>query len=234
MDDAHNTQAPEAQREAHLLAALRPMAATLPESGIMTVINYGSEQAGVVPFWVGEGDAPTPAFIAEAAIEALRQGHTFYTYQRGIPQLRQAVAAYVRRHFLADCCHPRRHFLADGGEPGRHFLANGRKFTTGPIAEVQKLSPELLELTSDRGNLSGQAVGTVHGVLQCFQALDQRRLRHVVLPDASGDLVHVRASDGVHFEPEGGDWIAREILRDVREVYDVTSWKKRRQTRDEA
>ena len=54
------------------------------------------------------------------------------------------------------------------------------------------------------------------------------------LPDASGDLVHVRASDGVHFEPEGGDWIAREILRDIREVYDVTSWKKRRQTRDEA
>jgi aspartate/methionine/tyrosine aminotransferase len=54
------------------------MAATLPESGIMAVINYGSEKAGVLPFWAGEGDAPTPAFIAEAAIEALRQGHTFY------------------------------------------------------------------------------------------------------------------------------------------------------------
>src|SRR5262245_4029762 len=102
VDNANNIQAPEAQREAHLLAALRPMAATLPESGIMTVINYGSDKAGVAPFWAGEGDAPTPAFIAEAAIEALRQGHTFYTYQRGIPQLRQAVAAYVRRHFLAD------------------------------------------------------------------------------------------------------------------------------------
>jgi aspartate/methionine/tyrosine aminotransferase len=38
------------------------------------VINYGREKAGVVPFWAGEGDAPTPAFIAEAAIEALRQG----------------------------------------------------------------------------------------------------------------------------------------------------------------
>ena len=102
MDDAINPQSPEARREAQLLAALRPMAATLPESGIMAVINYGSDKAGVVPFWAGEGDAPTPAFIAEAAIEALRQGHTFYTYQRGIPQLRQAVAAYVRRHFLAD------------------------------------------------------------------------------------------------------------------------------------
>jgi hypothetical protein len=74
VDDAHNTQASETQREAHWLATLRPMAATLPESGIMAVINYGREKAGVVPFWAGEGDAPTPAFIAEAAIEALRQG----------------------------------------------------------------------------------------------------------------------------------------------------------------
>lgn len=47
------------------------------------------------------------------------------------------------------------------------------------------------------------------------------------LPKANGELVHVRAPDGVHFQPEGGDWIAREVLRDIREVYDVTSWKKR-------
>ena len=85
MDNTSNTQTHEAEREARLLVALRPMAAILPESGIMAVINYGHEKADVVPFWVGEGDAPTPAFIAEAAIEALRQGHTFYMYQRGIP-----------------------------------------------------------------------------------------------------------------------------------------------------
>jgi hypothetical protein len=49
------------------------------------------------------------------------------------------------------------------------------------------------------------------------------------LPKANGELVHVRAPDGVHFQPEGGDWIAREVLRDIREVYDVTSWKKKQQ-----
>lgn len=48
------------------------------------------------------------------------------------------------------------------------------------------------------------------------------------LPNANGELVHVRAPDGVHFQPEGGDWIAREVLRGIREVYDVTSWKKKR------
>lgn len=49
------------------------------------------------------------------------------------------------------------------------------------------------------------------------------------LPAANGELVQVRAPDGIHFQPEGGDWIAREVLRDIREVYDVTSWKKKRQ-----
>jgi len=75
------------------------MAAALPESGIVDVFNYGRTRPGLVPFWVGESDLPTPAFIADAAVEALRAGQTFYTYQRGIPPLRQAVADYLNRSF---------------------------------------------------------------------------------------------------------------------------------------
>jgi aspartate/methionine/tyrosine aminotransferase len=95
------------------LSVLRPMATALPESGIVKVINYGREKPGVIPFWAGEGDLPTPEFIAEAAIRALREGHTFYTYQRGIPPLRQAIAGYhlaglaqyLCRHPNAGSCH---------------------------------------------------------------------------------------------------------------------------------
>ena len=90
------------QLEAPLMSAIRPMAAALPESGIMAVVNYGHEKPGLIPFWAGEGDEPTPAFICEAAMAALRDGETFYTYQRGIPLLRQGIADYVRRHFQAD------------------------------------------------------------------------------------------------------------------------------------
>jgi aspartate aminotransferase len=49
----------------------------------------------VVPLWFGEGDLPTPAFICEAAAEAMRRGETFYTFKRGIPQLRAALARYL-------------------------------------------------------------------------------------------------------------------------------------------
>jgi uncharacterized protein len=45
---------------------------------------------------------------------------------------------------------------------------------------------------------------------------------------ASGRTVKVRAADGVHFEPAGGDMIAREVLRRLNQVYDLTSWRKPR------
>jgi uncharacterized protein len=46
------------------------------------------------------------------------------------------------------------------------------------------------------------------------------------LPNAAGNLVKVRAADGVHFEREGGDIIAREVLKALNKAYDLTSWRK--------
>ncbi len=44
---------------------------------------------------------------------------------------------------------------------------------------------------------------------------------------AGHGLVKVRADDGVHFEPAGGDIIAREVLKVLTKEFDVTSWAKR-------
>jgi hypothetical protein len=45
------------------------------------------------------------------------------------------------------------------------------------------------------------------------------------LPTGSGGLVKVRADDGIHFEGEGGDMIAREVLKQLNRAYDLTSWR---------
>ncbi len=82
-----------------LLQSIRPEIKALPESGIVELVNYAREKKGLIPLWVGEGDRPTPAFIGEAAMQALKNGETFYTYQRGIPRLRQALAAYLSRTY---------------------------------------------------------------------------------------------------------------------------------------
>jgi aspartate/methionine/tyrosine aminotransferase len=77
-----------------LLQALRAEARESPESGIVEAMNYGRRRGGVMPLWAGEGDLPTPAFITEEAARALAAGETFYTWQRGIPKLRAALATY--------------------------------------------------------------------------------------------------------------------------------------------
>src|SRR3954466_9346322 len=77
-----------------LTDALRREARAAPESGIVEVMNYGRRRDGITPLWAGEGDLPTPAFICEAATRSLAAGETFYTWQRGIPELREALARY--------------------------------------------------------------------------------------------------------------------------------------------
>ncbi len=77
-----------------LIDRLSPEARLAPESGIVEVFNAGRGRDDLIPLWAGEGDLPTPDFICDAAKASLDRGETFYTYQRGIPQLREALAAY--------------------------------------------------------------------------------------------------------------------------------------------
>jgi len=46
------------------------------------------------------------------------------------------------------------------------------------------------------------------------------------LTNSSGKEELVRAPDGVHFEPAGGDIIARMVLKRLNEQFDLTTWRK--------
>jgi aspartate/methionine/tyrosine aminotransferase len=94
--------------------ALRPEAELAPESGIVEVANYGRGRPGLIPLWVGEGDLSTPGFIIDAATRSLAAGETFYTWQRGIPELREALARYIERLYGRPS-DPERFFVTIGG-----------------------------------------------------------------------------------------------------------------------
>ncbi len=85
-----------------------------PESGIVEVFNAGQGRDDVIPLWAGEGDLPTPQFICDAAKQSLDNGETFYTYQRGIPELRSALAGYHQRVF-GKAFAPDRFFVTGSG-----------------------------------------------------------------------------------------------------------------------
>jgi aspartate/methionine/tyrosine aminotransferase len=78
-----------------VIAAIRGEARAAPPSGIVEVFHYGRNREGIIPLWVGEGDVATPPFIHEAATRSFAAGETFYTNQRGLPELRDAIARYV-------------------------------------------------------------------------------------------------------------------------------------------
>jgi len=84
-------------------APVRDIVAGIPTSRIGDVAALGRDNPDVIPLWFGEGDLTTPDFISEAATRALKAGHTFYTWQRGIPELRQAIAEYTTRLYGNDC-----------------------------------------------------------------------------------------------------------------------------------
>ncbi|MES0879898.1 pyridoxal phosphate-dependent aminotransferase [Roseibium sp. SCP14] len=97
-----------------LIDRLSPEGRNAPESGIVEVFNAGWGRDDLIPLWAGEGDLPTPEFICRSAKQSLDRGETFYTYQRGIPQLREALADYHKDLYGKDFS-PERFYVTGSG-----------------------------------------------------------------------------------------------------------------------
>jgi len=74
---------------------MRPVIAELPGSKIREVANAAMGRPDVLAFWFGESDEVTPDFVREAAARSIAAGDTFYSHNLGLPELREAIAAYV-------------------------------------------------------------------------------------------------------------------------------------------
>ncbi len=99
-----------------ILKTLTPQAQAEPDSGIVKAAMYGFTKPGIIPFWSGEGNLPTPEAFSRPATESLLNGETFYTYQGGIPELREALARYHTKHF-GRAFDATNFFVTSGGMP---------------------------------------------------------------------------------------------------------------------
>lgn len=73
----------------------------LPKSGIRKFFDIVAQSKDIVSLGVGEPDFNTPWHISRAAVTCLEDGGTHYTSNLGTPELRQAIARYLKRRFDA-------------------------------------------------------------------------------------------------------------------------------------
>jgi aspartate/methionine/tyrosine aminotransferase len=75
----------------------------IPLSGIREIYEKAQSIPDVIRLEFGEPDFDTPAYIKQAAFEALSKGETKYTSSFGISELRQSVAEKMARENGVNC-----------------------------------------------------------------------------------------------------------------------------------
>ncbi|MBB5575015.1 MULTISPECIES: pyridoxal phosphate-dependent aminotransferase [Rhizobium] len=187
-----------------ILDSLSPRALTAPESGIVEVVNYARGRDGLLPLWVGEGDLPTPDFINRATMASLNAGETFYTWQRGIPELRQALSDYYTRHFGVSL--PMEHFYVTGS--GMQAIQLSVQAITSPGDEMIYLSPAWPNIAAALEIAGARSVAVPLQFENGKWTLDLERLKAAITPKTKGLFINTPSN------PTG--WTAtHQDLRDI-------------------
>ncbi|ANP88317.1 pyridoxal phosphate-dependent aminotransferase [Rhizobium leguminosarum] len=169
-----------------IVSSLSPRALAAPESGIVELVNYARGREGLLPLWVGEGDLPTPDFISRAAIEALAAGETFYTWQRGIPELRQALSDYYNRHFEIRL--PVEHFYVTGS--GMQAIQIAVQALTSPGDELVYLSPSWPNIAAALEIAGARSVSVELQFEGGKWAVDLDRIETAITPKTKGIFIN--------------------------------------------
>jgi len=99
--------------------------------------KLAAEGRDIVNLGIGQPDFKTPEHIVEAAVKALRDGHHGYTPAAGIPELREAVAAYIERD-RGVAVDPGQVMIMPGGKPTMFFAS---LMLGGPGVEIMYPNP---------------------------------------------------------------------------------------------
>ncbi len=78
---------------------LSPVVTNIKPSGIRKFFDIASEMKDTISLGVGEPDFITPFHIREAGISSLENGHTYYTSNSGLINLRCEISNYMKRRF---------------------------------------------------------------------------------------------------------------------------------------
>ncbi|WP_040950384.1 aminotransferase class I/II-fold pyridoxal phosphate-dependent enzyme [Gorillibacterium massiliense] len=78
---------------------LNPIVRDIPPSGIRKFFDLVSGSKDIISLGVGEPDFSTPWHVRDAAVYSLERGHTRYTSNSGMIELREAISSYLANSF---------------------------------------------------------------------------------------------------------------------------------------
>lgn len=133
-------------------------------SGIRKFFDLLNEMKDVVGLTVGQPDFDTPWHIRNAGIRSLEEGHTYYTSNNGIMEMREEIAAYQKRRFGLEYDPSTEIIVTVGGseaidlamrallEPGDEVIIPQPCFVCyEPLARLAGATPVIVDLSADNG-----------------------------------------------------------------------------------
>lgn len=131
-------------------------------SGIRKFFDILEEMTDAISLGIGEPDFVTPWHIRDAGIYSLERGHTKYTSNAGMLQLRREIAAYLNRRFDLQYDYAGQILVTVGGSeaidlamrvlvnPGDEVIVPVPSFVCyGPLAEMAGAVPVYVELKAE-------------------------------------------------------------------------------------
>ena len=133
-------------------------------SGIRKFFDILEEMTDAISLGIGEPDFVTPWHIRDAGIYSLERGHTKYTSNAGMLELRREIANYLRRRFDLEYDYTNQILVTVGGSeaidlairvlvnPGDEVIIPVPSFVcSGPLTEMAGGVPVYVELTAENG-----------------------------------------------------------------------------------
>lgn len=133
-------------------------------SSIRKFFDILEEMTDAISLGIGEPDFVTPWHIRDAGIYSLERGHTKYTSNAGMLELRREIANYLRRRFDLEYDYTNQILVTVGGSeaidlalrvlvnPGDEVIIPVPSFVCyGPLTEMAGGVPVYVELTAENG-----------------------------------------------------------------------------------
>ncbi len=134
----------------------------LKPSGIRKFFDILEEMTDAISLGIGEPDFVTPWHIRDAGIYSLERGHTKYTSNAGMLQLRREISAYLSRRFGLNYDYAGQILVTVGGSeaidlamrvlvnPGDEVIVPTPSFVCyGPLAEMAGGTPVYIRLQAE-------------------------------------------------------------------------------------